>query len=64
MAKRAGCALLRGALATCRCDAETDDVCGTNGLASSPIAAAYLKLRDIGIMAILDGMKVRFPTLF
>jgi hypothetical protein len=55
---------LRGALATCRCDAETDDVCGTNGLASSPIAAAYLKLRDIGIVAILDGMKVRFPTLF
>jgi hypothetical protein len=52
------------ALAGGGCDAETDEARDITGLTSSPITAAYLKLRDVGIMLFLDGMNVSFPTLF
>lgn len=55
---------LADALAAGGCDAETDDARDINGLTSSPITAAYLKLRDVGIMLFLDGMNVCVPTLF
>lgn len=56
--------VLGDALATGGCDAETDEARDITGLTSSPITAAYLKLRDVGIMLFLDGMNVHFPTLF
>jgi hypothetical protein len=55
---------LGDAFAAGGCDAETDEARDINGLASSPITAAYLKLRDVGIMLFLDGMNVSFRPSF